>query len=96
MTVNEPPVIATLECHRNADAVYTLRVHALGASFGGPYEWACTAVVRGKVARLHGAICAPNPTQWRAIAEVMRAHSVEFVSWERRTARGVRDVRIKL
>ena len=88
--------VASLEHHQDADAVCTLRVHAPGAGPGGPYDWACTAVIRGNAARLHGAMQAPSPAQWRAIDAVMRAHGIERVTWERRTARGVRQVTIDL
>ena len=88
--------VASLEPHRGADAVCTLRVHDAGAAAGGPYAWACTAVLRGDEARLFGALATPTPAQWRAIAEVLREHGMRRVTWERRTKRGVRNVLVEL
>lgn len=87
---------ASVEFHRDADAVCTLRVHVPDAGPGGAYDWACTAVMVGAVARLHGAPHAPRPAQWRALAGALRAHGIERVTWERRTARGARQVSIDL
>ena len=84
--------VASIEYHTGADTVGTLRVHNPGEKEGGPYAWACTVVMRGKEARLYGAVGSPTPSQWRAIMDACGSAGATKVTWERRTPRGIRQI----
>jgi hypothetical protein len=71
-------LLGTSEC-----SVGVLRVHPDGG-YGSPYSWACTLVLDGRIASLHGVTRAPTMGEARAIKEAMIYVGASTSEWERK------------
>lgn len=79
--------------------VGVLRVHPQDGSYldHTDYGWAASVAFEPEAtARIYGAMRAPKPSQWRAIYAELQRWGVRRAVWERHTARGDREVVIRI